>query len=304
MECPTCGKPIGDGQAFCGECGARIEASEPVAATPPAQPAPPAPPVYNEAAYQQQYAQPGPQQQYAQPYQQQPPPKKKTGLIIAVLAVVFVFVVGGVVGGIFLIRSLADDTETITPPLTNDPGTDTGDDVIPSDGYATPEDALAAEYPADWVFTLQSDDDSYMIYWVGPPNSEYVDEVVVGRTADGSWVVREVIPIEMSDISGEITPEDEAVDTVKQFLNLIMQDRPLEAQQLCVSPFSEDPASASYSNGDFISYEIVDVVGATDMTFLVHTVEEWRGWDAEGWEYYVVPTELGYRIADLRPYTY
>ncbi len=319
MDCPNCGKPIGADQAFCGECGARIEAPapqpvpEPVAPTQvmPQQPAPPAqpgPPAYNDAAYQQQYAQHQYQQQYAQqpyqqqyaqqPYVQQPPRKKKTGLIIAIVAIVLVVVIGGVVGGILLLRSLNDKSGTTSS------GTSTQEPAIEapaSDAYPTPEAALAALFPADWVFSLQTDDPEFKTYWVGPPNSEYTDEVVVERTVDGQWTVTEDLPLDTGFDEGSLLPEDEAVATVMNFLDLIMQDRPLEAQRLCIPPFSDDPASAQYSNGDFIGYTIEGVTAQDDMTFWVHTAEEWR-WGVDEFEYYVVPTELGYYISEARPY--
>lgn len=333
MDCPNCGKPVSPDQAFCGECGARLETQPvPVAPQPPVPVAPPASaaaaepaappaaaptqpmpqqpaaaPAYNDAAYQQQYAQQPYQQQYAQPgyqqpYVQQPQPKKKTGLIVGIIAVVAVVVIGAVVGGILLLRSMSGGSET---PPSGSAGTVTppsGGDISDASGFATPEDALSDVYPSDWAFKLQSDDGDMRTYWVGPPNSEFTDEVVLEQ-ADGSWTIVETIPIGMSDVSEDGTPEDEAVTTVMDFLDLIMQDRPLEAQQLCIPPFSEDPASASYSNGDFLGYEILDVTAQEDMTFWVHTAEEWR-WGTDEYEYYVVPTELGYYISDVKPFGY
>lgn len=259
----------------------------PVAAT-QQMPAQAAPPAYNEAAYQQQYAQPA----YQQP--QQPPRKKKTGLIIAIVAVVFVLLACAVVGAVVAFRSLADNVNEVTtqePVISEEPAE--------ADGYASAEEALAATYSSDWVFELQWDDGDIRTYWAGPPNSEFTDEVVVERSASGMWSVTQSVALEFGEPG--LLPEDEAVATVMNFLDLIMQDRPLEAQQLCVPPFSEDPASAQYSNGDFIGYDIEGVTAEDDMTFWVHTVEEWR-WGVEEFEYWVVPTELGYFIADLRPY--
>lgn len=312
MECAKCGGSVQADQAFCGVCGEPVAAPapqpvpvpEPVAVTQPL-PQQPAAPVYDPAAYEQQYAQPTYQpqpypQQYAQPTYQQPPRKKKTGLIIAIVAVVLVFLIGGTVGGIFLVRALYNNATPTVSSSGGSIGGSTSEAPVTGEGYATPEEALAAVFEADWVFTLQADEGDFMTYWVGPPNSEYTDEVIVERMIDGSWIVTEDVPLDLGDMGG-LLPEDEAVATVSNFLDLIMQDRPLEAQQLCISPFSEDPASAGYSNGDFITYEIVDVKAQEDMTFWVHTREEWR-WGADEFEYYVVPTELGYFISELRPY--
>ena len=320
MDCSNCGQPVSADQAFCGVCGTRVEVAPPpvpeaVAPTqpmPPQPPGPAAPPAYDPAAYQQQYApqpgyeQPYAQQPYAQPGYQQPyaqstpPRKKKTGLIIALVAVGAVVIIGAIIGGIVILRGLSGYSGTTASSVTDDPGTGAVADA-PGEGYDTPEEALAAVFPADWVFSLQTEDSESMTYWVGPPNSEYTDEVVVEKMTDGSWVVTEDIPLDTEFDDGGLLPEDEAVATVMNFLDLIMQDRPAEAQQLCVPPFSEDPASAAYSNGDFIGYEIEGVVAQDDMTFWVHVSEEWR-WGVEEFEYYVVPTELGYYISELRPY--
>jgi hypothetical protein len=80
-----------------------------------------------------------------------------------------------------------------------------------------------------------------------------------------------------------------------------MDDRPLDAQALTIEPFSNDPASAQYSDGDFWGYAFDGVDSHEDGTFRVYVIETWS-WGEEHYAYYVVPTELGYYISELEPY--
>ncbi len=64
LNCPKCGKPVPDGAAFCGGCGASMnQAAQPAPPPQPAQPVPPtqpAPPAYAQAPAPPGYAPPQP----------------------------------------------------------------------------------------------------------------------------------------------------------------------------------------------------------------------------------------------------
>jgi hypothetical protein len=169
-------------------------------------------------------------------------------------------------------------------------------------GYPTAIAAVEADVPADWVIDLIADDGASVEFWVGPPNSEYVDAYIVEQLSDGSWVVAEILPIGAPDDGGTtFSSQDEAVATVSGFLDAIMEDRPMDAQALTVEPFYSDPASAQYSDGDFYGYTFDGVDSYEDGTFRVYVIEEWA-WGTEYFAYYVVPTELGYYISEVEPY--
>ncbi|GAB4286809.1 MAG: hypothetical protein Kow0067_11040 [Coriobacteriia bacterium] len=322
MNCPNCGKPFGPDQAFCGECGAALPeqpqapepgheaqpapaAPEPVVPPQPTQPIPhatqpmppaaqpPVPPPYGQQppTYPPAYGQ--------QPYVQPPatPAKKGKGcLIAAIIGVVVVVLLGLVVGGYFVWRAMQEPTTTGT--TTETPATG-GQTETPSTGFATADEAVQAEIDPDWVYTVQRDDGNLVTYWIGPPNSEYVEEVLVEQQADGSWIVVDAYPIGQSDVPGDMSAaEAQAVDTVTAFLSAIMADDPQTAQSLTIEPFKNDPASASYSNGDFYDFFIMDTEMQDDGTVWVYVEEEWA-WGVDRWAYYTVPTELGYYISDI-----
>lgn len=271
-----------------------------------------------KAAYEQQQAsyqqptqvmpptegQPG----YAQPeYVQPQTPKKKTGLIIGIVVAVVVVLIGLVVGGILIARNLADDAmqdleATIEQPVAEETTEDAGGATAPS-GYATADEAVAAALAADdagdWVYQIYDETADTMVYWAGPPNSEWVSEITVQRGADGSWTVTEAAPLEFG---GDVpmSAGDEAAFIVLEFLTAVQEDRAEDAHGLTVEPFSLDPASSSYSNGELTAFEVLSVEEQSDGTVWVTTSETWYG-NTESWNYYVVPTEIGYRISDVEP---
>jgi hypothetical protein len=277
-----------------------------------------------KAAYEQQqasYQQPTQvmppaqgQPAYAQPgYAQPQAPKKKTGLIIGIAAAVVVVLIGLVVGGILIARNLADDAiqdleATIEQPVVEDT---TGDETVPDDGdtapamsgYATADEAVAAALAEDdaddWVFQIYDEAGDTIVYWAGPPNSEWVSEITVQRGADGSWTVTDAAPLEFG---GDVpmSAGDEAAYIELEFLTAVQEDRAEDAHGLTVEPFSLDPASASYSNGELTAFEVLAVEEQSDGTVWVTTSETWYG-NTESWNYYVVPTEIGYRISSLEP---
>ena len=104
--CMNCGNPIDEGAAFCDNCGAKVDA--PQENQPAQQPAQTYGGSYTQSPQQtqQQYipaSQPG--QQYPQYGNQQPPKKKKTGLIIG-LSIAGVIAVTAIVAIAVLMASL------------------------------------------------------------------------------------------------------------------------------------------------------------------------------------------------------
>ncbi len=89
MNCTQCGSPLSEGSLFCQACGSPVKEQPPVQ---PAQAPPPAAPAQPQPIYQQPPTQPYAQQPYAQqpyapPYTGAPQTKKKrTGLIIGIIA--------------------------------------------------------------------------------------------------------------------------------------------------------------------------------------------------------------------------
>jgi ABC-type Na+ efflux pump permease subunit len=262
-----------------------------------------------QAAYQQQQA-------YAQQSAQQLPPKKGKGGLIAAIAIILVLLlVGCGVGGFFAVKAFRDKAEDtlngITDPGTSEPGdSETGDsdagDVDTGnalDSYPTAEEAVVAQLAAagigDWVYQLYDEGDGYATYWAGPPSSEFVDEIYLEQNADGTWSVIEVNSIGYGgDVSGS-SYDAEAV--VWDHLIAVSEDRGLDAQALTIDPFRSDAAAAQVSAGGLGYFEVIGSTEQSDGTFWVQSVQEWYG-ASQYWEYYVVPTEAGYRIADLRPF--
>lgn len=304
MHCPTCGSPLNEGDAFCGSCGAPVGAAQsaqaqPTQPMPQPQPTQPAQQPTQVMPQAQPYATP-------QPAAAAPPvPGRKTGLIITLSVVGALLVVGLLVGGYFAFKAFTTPEEPV-PTATSDtstPAVDTSEPATPAtpSGFATAEEALAEALPTDWVSAVSADDGDVIEYIIGPPNSEYVDVVVVARQPDGSWLVEETYAIEndMTSDSG-MTAEDEAIQVVGEFIYAVKEDRADDAHTYTISPFSEDPASASYSNGDLTSFEITDAQLQSDgSTVWVWSSERWA-WGTEVYIYVCVPTADGYRISELR----
>jgi hypothetical protein len=337
MQCPNCHAEVRDGAAFCGSCGATIQQPPaPAAVTEPLpQPTAPMPePVrdqaaHDQAAYAQQMAeyerqkaaydqaqyerqQAAYQQQAAHAGQYAPqaaaPPKKKTGLVVAIVVILVLLLVGCGVGGFFAYKAFKDNNDTTPEIIVPDGGETDSEDTDAEggnalDSYATADEAVAAQLEAsgvgDWYYQVYDEGDGYATYWAGPPNSEFVDQIYLEQNTDGTWAVIEVSSIDYGgDVSGGGSAADEAVATVAQHLSYVMSDMGLEAQSLTIDPFHSDAAAAGVSAGGFDYYEILGYDEQSDGTFWVQTTQSWYG-NVENWEYYVVPTEAGYRIANV-----
>lgn len=331
MYCPSCGVQTADGDIFCGSCGAdlRAEQTTPAEDAPPAestQPSGPAPgqpsapaasptqPLPTQVAPTQQMPQtpvppaqggyapqaPYPPQYGAAPgygYQAPPAPKKSSALKFVVIIGAVVLLLAAVAGAAIFFMSRDGDEPPAQTPVAQ-PGSGDTTAAPPAGGpeFSTPEDALLSELPEDWVYTLINEDPDQVEFWGGPPQSEYVTVYLVERAADGGWMVADAFPIEMSDVP--LSEEEEAQYVVEEFLYAIMDDRPEDAQALTIEPFSNDPASASYSNGEFTGFTIDGVEPKGDGTYWVLTSEDWYG-NTDLYKYRVVPTEAGWRIRNL-----
>jgi hypothetical protein len=210
-----------------------------------------------------------------------------------IVAVVAVLVLAGAAVA-FLVFSGGSDEPP--PPVDPPGGTATTPTTPPSTQpeFPTPESAVEAELPADWVFDLVADTPSLKEYWAGPPASEYVSVYIVEPAADGGWTVTDSYPLELGD---GVTEADEASFVVQDFLLAIMEDRADDAHDLTVEPFASDPASASFGNGDFTDFWIDSVEAEGDGTYWVYASEVWFG-NTDQVAYHVVPTEAGWRIRD------
>lgn len=316
MQCQNCGTAGDPGAVFCAKCGtalpAEVAATQPmpqtgapvppplpprqqpvVAAAAPAVELPPMP-----VSAEPYYPQPG--QPLPVASQPQPPlKKKKTGCIIAAVAVVLLFLLGGCIAAVLVFAPFKQEIEEI--PVT--PAVVTTETAPVAAGFATAEEALVSALESGWVYKATRTTEERVTYWTGPPNSEYVDEIVVEKGADGSWTVTDQYTIGGGDVPGEAstTAENEAKTVLSEFLEYIMADNPEAAHKLTIEPFSLDGASAGYSNGEFLSYEIKEAELQDDGAFWIHVEETWKN-STDNWGYYVVPTDAGYRISNLEPW--
>lgn len=294
MNCTACGAPAVQGDTFCSACGAALTAP---AAPQPTQ-AMPAQPV---AAAPQPAAQPVAAMPTAPP---PPPPKMGAGAIVAITLGSVLLVAALGVGGFFGWRALSADTDQPpTDTTTLVPTEVTAEETATPAGFATAAEAMADYLPQEWVSKVVSDNGDVVEYAMGPPASEFSNTVTVTRQSDGSWTVTDSRPIEMGDVGED--PADAALNQaatiVDQFITAVMEDRPNDAQALTISPFSEDPASASYGNGDLLGFSIADARLMGDGSTVEVTSEEDWVWNVERYVYTCVPTANGYRISELRP---
>lgn len=272
MNCSNCGQPVSPDDVFCATCGADLAAQRATAAATPAS--------VPEAAS----------------------PKKNRALVITliVLGVLLLLCSCAGVGGYLLYMPIRSEIEeVITPePSASDEATAVGG-ALSTTSHATPEEAVEAELPADWVVKKVEDGAERVVFWAGPPNSEFTTIYVVEVQADEKWRVTESAPLEAG---GDVSADSEAAATVQQFLTFVQTDEGLEAQKLTVAPFHEDAAAAGVSNGQFTSFSIDAVEAAGDGTYFVSTTEVWKT-GTDHWTYRVVPTDAGMRIQELMPAT-
>jgi hypothetical protein len=228
------------------------------------------------------------------------PKKSKTGLIVGL-------VVGGILLiGIAVVALAALGVLSFAPLQSGEPQIieESPAEAVEPAGFMSAEEALEAtlaDYGSEWVFKVYEETGTSVTYWVGPPSSEYETAITVTQAGDGSWSVTAEEPLDFAgDVSGEMSsPEDQAMDVVDAHLMAVKENRGMDAHALTVDPFASDSASAGEANGEFTGFTIEEAKKQSDGSFWVKTTQVWT-WGSEKWQYWVVPTEAGYRIADMK----
>ncbi|GAB4256874.1 MAG: hypothetical protein Kow00129_17160 [Thermoleophilia bacterium] len=241
----------------------------------------------------------------------------KTLALVGVIALLAMVITIG--GAVYLLTSSSSPEEdvaiadpTAAVPATADPGTaapaapatSAPSSTLPPTTQPpvqppTAEEALLAQLPAGWVYRLDVDQPAHKEFWAGEANSEWTSVYVVESDVAGAWSVTDIQPwIGGSDVP--VSAEEEAVFVVGDFLYALQEDRPSDAQALTVDPLRSDPASAMYTNGEFLSFEVLGAEADPDGTFWVTVKEKWV-YGTEIWRYWVVSTEAGWRVADMAP---
>lgn len=314
MFCPNCGNPANEGDTFCGTCGTSLAVAGQVAAPAPdsanAQPTqvmPPVPPTQVMPPVQPTQVMP-PVQQAPPAQPQQPASAKagsKTGLIVALAVVGVIVVIGIAVGGFFAWRAFSGGKPEEIPVATTEPSTIESTESAPAapSGFVSADEALADQLPDGWVSGVLTPGEDLIEYIIGPPNSEYDTVVVVAKQPDGTWLVESTRAFDAGALEGDVgalSPEEECRQLVGEFLYAVKEDRADDAHSLTIPPFSDDPASAAYSNGELTLIEVTKVKLQGDgKTVWVTSKEKWYG-NFDSYIYICVPTENGYRISDLR----
>lgn len=171
-------------------------------------------------------------------------------------------------------------------------------------GFATAEDALKAklpEYGSDWIYTVSEESGARVRFWIGPPASEFVAEVTISKGTNGLWGVTAERQLDFSNDSSsgsaqtEMSSAEEAAAIVTDYLKAVMQDRRDDARALTVEPF----ADAVVPNGGLKKFAIDGSKEHSDGSFWVKTTQTWT-WGTEKRQYWLVPTEAGYRIGDAK----
>ena len=314
MDCAKCGQPVGDADVFCGTCGADLNAQRAAAAQQPTAVMPPPPPP-TAPGQPTEAMPPAPQYAAQQPSPApgvQPPPlptqaapskqnKAALWIVLGIVAALLLFSCGSAGVWAFMFGPFKKEPpapESVSPLPPSDGAESPAEESIPDVATsATPDEAVRAAIPKDWVIRKVNESPQQVEYWAGPPNSEFTTVYLVNAQPAGGWLMTESYPLQAG---GDVQPTDEAKATVEQFLKLIQADKPMEAQALTVEPFRSDGASAEYSNGEFLSFSIDKVEDAGDNTVFVTTTEKWKS-STDRWTYRVVPTEAGMRISELMP---
>lgn len=171
-----------------------------------------------------------------------------------------------------------------------------------SEAYENAEAALVArlaqEGIGDWVYHVDEEGDGFVVFIVGPPASEWVSTYTVERGGTG-WAVTKANSL-VAEGTGDGTAQ-EAEQVVLAWLRAVSEDRSAEARAFTVDPFRGDPASAQIAEGGLTGFAVTSSIVESDGSFWVQTTQEWFG-ATENWEYWVVPTEAGLRIADVQPW--
>lgn len=257
-----------------------VASYEQPAQTPPAQPAYQAPPASYQAPAQPSYQAQPTYQQPAQPTYgtpPAPPPKKKTGLIIGIVAGVVLLCVLGCCITLFLIPT--DDETTTNDTVVSEAEGERGRiEISEEEGFASSMDALtdvADQYYRgdDWWYLEIAIEDDYEEYYITPDETTY-DKGVIIEKRNGEWFVTDVYTVDMSQVAVEegtgtgegaaasdLSEEDAAAMTVDAMLVAIMEGRIDDAYALTTTPLYDYDLSVltgEYTDWEFLGAEIQD----------------------------------------------
>lgn len=250
------------------------------AQTPPAQPsyqAPQTPPTYQQPPAQATYqSQPAYQQPPAQP-SYGTPPKKKTGLIIALVAGVILLCIIGCCVTLSLIPTDDETTTTDEDTIVVEAEGERGRiEISEEEGFADSMDALtdvADQYyrGEDWWYIEIAIEDDYEEYYITPDETTY-DKGVILEQRNGEWFVSDVYTVDMSQVAVEegtgtgeeaaasdLSDEDAAALTVDAMLVAIMEGRIDDAYALTTTPLYDYDLSVltgEYTDWEFLGVEI------------------------------------------------
>ena len=193
MQCPECRAEHGPDAALCTACGALLEG---------------------------QAGPPSPEDASAQKDAGSPPGARRTRRVLLVTVCIVALIAAGAAAVLLLreggdaspleapseaetdpgsVEASASGDATSTAPKTETPtgddaggGTTTEEPPAPL-GFPTPEAAARAALEAngngEYILAPAREDEQLAVYWAGPPQSEWVYEIIVQRLADGSWSV-------------------------------------------------------------------------------------------------------------------
>ena len=251
---------------------------------PPAQPAyqaPQTPPAYQQPPAQTTYStQPAYQQPPTQPSYGTPPaapPKKKTGLIIGIVAGVILLCILGCCITLFLIPTDDETTTTDEDTIVVEAEGERGRiEISEEEGFTDSMDALtdvADQYyrGEDWWYIEIAVEDDYEEYYITPDEATY-DKGVILEQRNGEWFVTDVYTVDMSQVAVEegtgtgeeaaasdLSDEDAAALTVDAMLVAIMEGRIDDAYALTTTPLYDYDLSVltgEYTDWEFLGVEI------------------------------------------------
>lgn len=243
------------------------------------------PPTYEQppaqATYQAPPAQPTYQAPPAQPTYAAPPavpPKKRTGLIIGIVAGAILLCILGCCLTLFLVPT---DDETITGEDTivvEAEGERGRIEISEEQGFASSMDALtdvADQYyrGEDWWYVEIAVEDEYEEYYITPDEATYDKGVILEMRGD-EWFVTDVYTVDMSQVAVEegtgtgdvaaasdLSDEDAAAMAVDAMLVAIMEGRIDDAYALTTTPLYDYDLSeltGEYNDWEFLGAEIQD----------------------------------------------
>lgn len=222
----------------------------------------------------------------------------KRGIPVLAGVIALVLLGGAVAAAVFGVRALTSGSKQEPTPESSTPATA----LALAEEFENAEAALTArltqEGIGNWVYEVDEEGEGYVVFIVGPPESEWVSKYTVEQGGTG-WAVTTTNSL-VAEGTGEGTAQ-EAEQVVSEWLRAVSEDRSADAQAFTVDPFRSDAASAQISEGGLTSFAITGSIVEADGTFWVQTTQQWFG-TAENWEYWVVPTEAGLRMADVQPW--